>query len=213
MHPADSFVEKRRDRRIDFGVILYIFCGGVTMRKNKSESISRALVLGALFSSLCMIAFTLCVFFSLFVREGGESVEVPSFVGERVDMVELPEGFNVKKQFAFSDSVPEGIIIAQHPAAGEVRKRRADGSYGELNITVSLGRDNIVLPKMVGEDAGYVSASLCAMGMSVRIVPVYSSDVPYGRVISASKDKGEHPERGERITLFVSRGSDLLNDY
>ena len=183
------------------------------MKKYKESNISRALMLGALFSALCMIAFTLCVFMSLFVRDGGESMVVPSFIGERVDRVKLPDGFDVKKLFVFSDNVPEGIIISQHPAAGELRKRRADGSYGELSITVSLGRDSITLPEMVGEDAGRLSASLCAMGVGVRTVWIYSPNVPRGTVISASRDRGERVERGEKVTLFVSRGDEPRKDY
>lgn len=184
------------------------------MKKDNNQRVSRTLVCGALFSSLCMIAFVLCVFLSLFADgERGEDITVPSFVGESIDSVELPEGFDVKKVFVFSESYPEGIILSQHPAAGEVRRRRADGSFGVLSITVSLGRDGVNAVDAVGEDAELMSARLCAEGVMVRLVSVYSDEVPQGRVVSVAGNGETSLSRGDRITLFVSRGPAPQRDY
>lgn len=184
------------------------------MKKDKNQRVSRTLVVGALFSSLCMIAFAICVFSSLFAGgEGGEDIMVPSFVGERLDVIKLPEGFDVKKEFVFSESYPEGIIMSQYPAAGEVRRRRADGSFGVLSITVSLGKDKVTDLTIEGEDAELLCARLCAEGVKVRLVSVYSDEVPRGRVIRASGCGGCGLSRGDRITLFVSRGSASRREY
>ena len=156
-----------------------------------------------------MISFTLCVISSLFFGgDRGEDVTVPSLIGERADSVMFPEGFEIKKVFAFSDRAPEGVIVSQHPAAGETRRRRADGGFGVLSVTVSLGSEKIDMADVSGRDAQEVCAELCSMGVGVRLVKVYSEDVPRGRVISAApfSDTGGL-KRGDRVTLFVSRGS------
>ena len=176
------------------------------MSNTKDQKISKGLIYCAVFSTVCMIAFSLCVFSSLFLNiESGDSISVPQLVGERVDSAEELSYFELKKTFVFSDSVPEGIIISQHPSAGELRKKRSDGNYGILRITVSLGKERMTVPSLEGENVYESCALLRSMGLDVRIVPIYSQELLRDTVISSSPSGGEYAEEGDRVTLFVGR--------
>lgn len=158
-----------------------------------------------LFSMLCAAAMSACVILALFGRgEAEDEIRVPDYVGRRAEEID-GELFSVKRSFVYSDEVTEGEVISQSPAAGEVRRRKSDGSFGPLTVTVSMGREILEIPRLEGMDKYGACALLRTMSLSVRCVPIYCTEGEDDRVLYCRPSSGERVERGERITLFVSR--------
>ncbi len=75
------------------------------------------------------------------VSQGVENAKVPTVTSMSQDEAAnalSAEGFAVTTDTAYSDSVPEGSVIAQNPAAGEYAQKGAS-----VNITISQGPETV----------------------------------------------------------------------
>ena len=141
----------------------------------------------------------------LVVSKGKERYAVPDLVGDRLDgagtalsPLTLRLG-DTKREW--SETVPEGVVISQDPAAGDsVRRNTA------VSVVVSKGREPIEVPKVTGAAFDAASATITRAGLEVkRGEDVNSDTVPAGSVVSQSPDKGTL-HRGDAVTLVVSKG-------
>jgi serine/threonine-protein kinase len=107
--------------------------------------------------------------------------------------------------FETSETVPEGIIIAQDPDPGTPLPA------GEtVTVYVSDGPaepDVVDVPEVIGLDAGSAQAELEAAGFVVDVVEETSATMPAGLVIR-TEPSGQAPP-GSTVTLVVSVG-DLI---
>lgn len=98
-----------------------------------------------------------------------------------------------------SDTVPEGTIISQQPAAGS---QLSKGS--KVSVVVSQGREKIQVPSLTGMNAGQAESLLASLGLKSTTVQVDSLK-PADEVLAVAGE-GSEVDRGTTIELRVSNG-------
>lgn len=175
------------------------------MDVNKKNQTLKKLAVAALVS----VAVCVCTVFAAaswllaYPKSECETVEIPSFVGQRyADLAPIAK-IRLEEEPAFSDTVPMGVVMAQSPSAGALRK--LTGEEYLVRVTVSLGRETCEIPDVRGFLYPPAAAALRSAGARIRIVPVYDDKRSQDTVLDTSPKAGERIERGEQVTLFVSR--------
>jgi serine/threonine-protein kinase len=139
------------------------------------------------------------------VSKGKERYAVPTLVGVKVgDTGAALSPLNLRlgeRSRAWSETVPEGVVISQDPAPGESVKRNT-----AVSVVVSKGRRPIEVPTVTGTPFEAASATLTKAGLTVqRGDDVNSDSVPAGQVVSQSPDKGTL-HQGDPVKVVVSKG-------
>jgi beta-lactam-binding protein with PASTA domain len=142
---------------------------------------------------------------TIVVSTGPAPVTVPNVVGdEEADASDTLEeaGVTVSVTREPSDTVPEGEVISQTPAAGtEV----VPGTT--VTIVVSSGPASSAVPDVVGQVLQAAEQTLQDAGFVVGAVdPVYSDTVPAGQVVSQNPIGGTQAARGTEVDVEVSLG-------
>lgn len=134
-------------------------------------------------------------------------VQVPNVAGKSLKEARnlaSEVGLNLieSEERIFSEELAENYIVNQQPAAGERIKQSRP-----LNITVSKGPQLIEIPSFVG-------SSLREALLEIDNLSLTSGDIQYifrlseepGTVINQIPAAGAEVEKGNELTLFVSRG-------
>ena len=98
-----------------------------------------------------------------------------------------------------SDTVPEGVIMSQQPAAGS---QLSKGS--KVSVTVSDGREKVKVPSLEGMNLAQAESVLSSLGLESTTVEVDSLK-PKDEVLAVA-GKGEEVDRGTTIELRTSNG-------
>ena len=105
---------------------------------------------------------------------------------------------------AFSETVPEGIVIASDPKAGSTLR------FGTIvDLVVSKGRRPIPVGSWTGKSAAEAEETLKKRGLKVDVSRQYSDTVAEGIVISQQPKSGTL-FKGDPVTLLVSLGPELV---
>ena len=173
--------------------------------KSKNKTIKKLAVV-ALLSVIILILTATAAFVFFFVDLEGEReiIEIPHFVGKRFETVGAFENILIESELTFSDAVPEGEIISQAPYGGAKRKI-ARGEACTVRLVVSLGQERLNIPELCGFKYAEAGAVLRAIGAKIKIVSVYDDGVEADVVLRTSPEAGEGLEKGDTVTLFVSR--------
>ena len=142
------------------------------------------------------------------VSSGIGDVTVPSVV----DLTEAAAESLLKSnnliaqvQTASSDTVAEGKVISQSPAANaKVAKNSV------VTITVSSGPGDVSVPDVINQPEGVASNRLGQAGFSVNIVRQSSATVTSGNVISTNPAAGTKAAKGSQVTMVVSSGPEQV---
>ncbi|WP_328467025.1 Stk1 family PASTA domain-containing Ser/Thr kinase [Actinoplanes sp. NBC_00393] len=139
---------------------------------------------------------------------GPEVHPVPDVVGiELANAKAELEGlrFKVKEgKSQFSDTAPEGVVIATQPKAGEQLKP------GEtVTVVLSKGRAPITVPNLVGKNINEARGELGRLGLNVLERPK-DSDKPADEILAQSIKPGTGVAKNTEITLDVSKGPPLV---
>jgi serine/threonine-protein kinase len=120
---------------------------------------------------------------------------------DRIQNANMAFGKSTKK---FSETVPEGIVIASDPKAGtELR-------FGTIvDLVVSKGRRPIPVGSWVGKSADEAQRALEKRGLKVDTSQQYDDNVPAGVVISQDPKRGTL-FKGDEVELLVSLGPELV---
>lgn len=145
----------------------------------------------------------------LIVSRGPERYAVPNLVDQPVTTAvetlrteHLSAGTQTHE---FSETVPEGHVIASDPAAGTPLP-----PGGAVNLVVSKGREPIPLANWVDKPYAEAEAALTAAGLAPSISAREHNDaVPKGAVISQQPGPG-NLFRGDAVTFVVSEGPVLV---
>ena len=105
---------------------------------------------------------------------------------------------------AFSETVAEGLVISQVPAAGETVKR---GS--EVAVVVSKGREPVPVPAVVEQERAAAEKALTDVGLVPQVTEEFSESVAAGVVISQAPADGTL-FKGDPVALVVSKGPPLV---
>jgi serine/threonine-protein kinase len=146
---------------------------------------------------------------TLVLSLGKERYAVPDLAGRTEDQAQdallathLTFGQSTSR---WSESVPEGSVIASTPAPG-VRLRRDTA----VDLVVSKGPKPIRVADWTGRSAQAATRALEGKGLVVtRDEDIYSDTVDAGDVVSQSPSTGTL-HRGDEVRLTVSKGPELV---
>ncbi|WP_019877437.1 Stk1 family PASTA domain-containing Ser/Thr kinase [Sporichthya polymorpha] len=140
---------------------------------------------------------------------GPERYAVPDLAGETVE--------DAKKRLAennltvadeqgqkYSDSVPEGRVLATDPPAGKELRRDA-----VVKLIVSRGAKPISVPDVVGRSLQEATDLLTSAGFKATWTEQVDDSVPSGTVLSQNPGPNRKLSKGSTIELVVSK-SDLV---
>lgn len=138
------------------------------------------------------------------VSSGREVTDVPDVsdmspqdAAAELEKAGLKLNDDIKREF--SDDVPEGMIMDQHPAAGS---QLSKGS--KVSVTVSKGLEKIQVPSLEGMNAGQAESVLSSLGLKATTVEADSTK-PKDEVLAVAGE-GSEVDRGTTIELRVSNG-------
>ncbi|WP_371744465.1 Stk1 family PASTA domain-containing Ser/Thr kinase [Georgenia sp. TF02-10] len=138
---------------------------------------------------------------SLVVSKGREPVDLPDVTGEpRADAAAALEAAGLAVgdlTEEHSDTVPEGAIVRQSPAAGSEQLYRGDA----VDLVISLGPELVAVPDVVGQQVQAARQALEGAGFRVEVQEVLGGF--FGTVRAQDPAGGGQVPRGSVITLTV----------
>jgi len=142
----------------------------------------------------------------LIVSKGPERFTIPSLSGLMPEaatklLKKLPVSIQPLVE-EFSTTVPKGYVIDSNPASGEKVKRNA-----LVVIRVSKGVEQIALASYVGKSSDQALNELQDAGFVVTSTYGYSETQLAGEVISQKPAGGGTADKGSKIYLVISKGS------
>jgi serine/threonine-protein kinase len=143
------------------------------------------------------------------ISKGPERYEIPSLVGLTPEAaVNLLAKYPVKVgelKEVFNEKTPKGFVISTSPAAGEKVKRDAT-----IDLLISKGVETFDVASYVGKSADQALNELTEAGFDVDTVDQFSESVLAGEVISQLPSGGAPLEKGAKIALTISKGSQFV---
>lgn len=142
------------------------------------------------------------------LSEGDKKGLVPSLINKqyvsRGDLETLlaEYGYKLGEVKEEESDYEKGMIIAQDPAAGSTAE---EGTY--INITVSKGKAELVMPDLSGMTEEDVKAEMDKMEIYVEFSYEESSTVNPGYVINQSPSKGTKLEQRGRVSVVIAKQS------
>src|SRR5262249_8103427 len=144
--------------------------------------------------------------------------EVPDVTGKQLEFAILQlerNGFKVGEEEKVHRQVEAGTVLEQEPTPG---KAEEDCSFltlfcskPKVNLTVSIGPGQGVVPGVSGETEEAAKKKLEAAGFAVTSEAQNSTTVEEGLVIHQSPSGGETATNGSTVTIFVSQGPKLVH--
>jgi serine/threonine-protein kinase len=146
---------------------------------------------------------------TLTVSKGPERYAVPNVVNkskaeasEQITATKLTVGATTQ---AFSETVPQGLVVSVDPAVGTPLKRG-----DKVALVVSKGRQPIKVTDFTGKPASAAIDALSKAGLKVDATEQQNSDtVAKGSVITQTPAGGTL-FKGDQVTLVVSKGPVLV---
>jgi serine/threonine-protein kinase len=105
----------------------------------------------------------------------------------------------------FSPKIAQGLIISTSPAANTSVTRDTP-----VDLVISKGPELVAFDSYIGKSAEQALNELTDAGLTVNPVYVYSDTVATGAVISQTPDGPTSVPKGTKISLSVSKGSELV---
>lgn len=136
-------------------------------------------------------------------------VEVPDLKGEiwSVDMLNTYSNLHLTVEPEYSNEFPENMIINQDPLP---KKMVPEGT--EVFLTVSTGREPVVLDDLTGMDIREAKNWLTANGFLYDTVSETHDTVPRNFVIRTEPTSDEPVFRGDTIIVYWSTGKEVLTN-
>ena len=114
----------------------------------------------------------------------------------------------VLRVYEKSDTVPEGVVIRQEPAAGTNVLANTP-----ITLYVSSGATEVTVPNVISIQEAAAVALIEAQGLTIGTITVVSSaTVPEGIVIAADPAVGQKLPLGSVVNLTLSNGKVLVPD-
>ncbi len=134
----------------------------------------------------------------------GNQATVPNVVGRASGDAQsriAQAGFK-SQVFSKPDKAPAGEVISQSPPGGQKAKK---GSTVILNV--SSGPGQVTMPEVEGLTQATATKELEELGLTVKVVKEYNSDIAAGKATRTVPDAGEKADKGSEVELYVSRGA------
>lgn len=145
----------------------------------------------------------------IYISRGVQTLTVNNVVGKKRSEAEntlKKTGFAVEIKESFNSAVAPGKVIKQSPPADEKLKKG-----GKVTIYVSKGKQKFDVATVYGMTEDEARKALAKFDVSV-VYDGYSTDIPYGSVLSQEPAGATSLEEGSVIRLTLSKGPDW-SDY
>jgi len=227
---VDMFRELRKLKKNKYAAILT----PVQIAKQKRSIKNRAenppsksftpVVLGIAFALLfvCIVALFTVLDRIKIGSLGSESLTVPNVLDsyymseediggkdlyeKQLEDLGLSKDYVITVKYKYTDEYPEGMIMKQEPLGGASRK-----SPCSITLTVSLGVEKTILEDYTVMDWRVASTALRSAGFSVEAIRESSLVIPSGYVIATDPAPGTLIEKGGRVLLRVSIGTEATS--
>ncbi len=115
-------------------------------------------------------------------------------------------GFTVDINEVYDDAIATGYVVSTDPGGQE---RALDNA--QITVNVSLGKEQVEVPAVVGSSADEAEAQLADAGFPLADPVLQHSDtVPAGEVLSVSPAAGEVVDHDTTVELTVSDGPEPI---
>src|SRR5512143_646023 len=134
----------------------------------------------------------------------GREVTIPKLTGLSLEQAERSTSANgllldTENRF-YSDTVPEGRIVSQLPAAG-TRVRRG----WKMRIALSLGPQRAIIPDLTGQSPRAAEINVRRRGLDVGVVAVaHIPEAPPDQVLAQSPPPNAASVSSPKVNLVVS---------
>ena len=143
---------------------------------------------------------------NLIISKGPERYLIPQLKGLTPQAAtNLVSKFPIKVEpfvEEFSSEIPKGYVIDSNPIAGEKVKRDS-----KIVIIVSKGVEQVAISSYVGKSAEQALNELTDAGFDVKTKYEFSETKLLGEVISQTPNGGKEADKGSKVELIVSKGS------
>jgi serine/threonine-protein kinase len=143
---------------------------------------------------------------NLIVSKGPERFLIPQLTGLTPQAAKnLISKFPIKVEpilEEFNTEIPKGYVIGSNPAAGENVKRNS-----KFIIIVSKGIEQVAIASYVGKSSEQALNELTEAGFDVKQKYDFSETRLFGEVISQTPAGGKEADKGSKVNLIVSKGS------
>lgn len=134
----------------------------------------------------------------------GREVTIPKLAGmslEQAERITAASGLLLDTENRFySDTVPEGRIVSQLPAAG-TRVRRG----WKMRIALSLGPQRAIIPDLTGQSTRAAEINVRRRGLDVGVVAVaHVPDAPPDQVLAQSPPANAVSVSSPKVNLLVN---------
>jgi len=147
---------------------------------------------------------------SVVLSKGPERYRVPKVRGmDQASAGKALEAVNLKPGQILQDysrKVPAGMVVRTEPAAGTALKRDTT-----VTLTISLGPEPVVVPDVRNLTVSQAQATLIGGGLKPRTVEQFDENVPFGQVIGTDPTSGTTAYRGDKVRIYVSKGSQYIS--
>jgi serine/threonine-protein kinase len=140
--------------------------------------------------------------------ENSDQIEVPDVVGESEATARNQlenDGFLVRVQRVRNDQVDKDEVISQDPEGGELLKKG-----GTVDLRVSAGATEIVVPELTGQNAETAKAELERLGLEPVVTSEFNDSVDPLLVLRTEPPAGDRIQVGSEITMVVSKGRERV---
>ncbi len=147
----------------------------------------------------------------LFGGGGGKRVQVPNLDGltvQAASTVLAEVGLQLGAQTPELSDRPDGTIIAQQPAFGEMLEQGQ-----AINVTVSGGQEQATVPQLVGLTS-IESARLALSDANLQLgeIKQEDSEQPPGYVLDQDPAEGSAVDAGTAVSITISTGNLVVPD-
>ena len=138
-------------------------------------------------------------------RRGVQKVIVPDMVGKTYTAGQLDENiFRVIIEYEYDESLPAGVVKRQYPLANSERKAVRDQHLCTLRLTLSRGKNTVMLPSLTGASPDEAAQKLRELGFEVQTEYLPDSTLPAGTVISTAPAAFSDVPPGTVVVIKVS---------
>ena len=100
-----------------------------------------------------------------------------------------------------SDDYAEGEIVSQDVEKGEKVEKNTT-----IKVVISSGKGSVPVPDVSGKSSDDATSKLEAEGFKVSTDYKYSDTVAQGKVVETAPSAGTSAQKGETVTIYLSRG-------
>jgi serine/threonine-protein kinase len=172
--------------------------------------VASALLLTIIVSGVYLIS---ALFFSNTAAKS-EEIRIPALVGEvlttelQTELEEYKYKLNITR--VYDENTPDGTIISQSPEEGATRKVIRGTKRAELNLSVSMGAEILLLENYAMMEYRSAEDLLRQRGFKVSTEHEFSDTVIIDYVTKTLPKAGSKVTPGETITLYVSKGEQIV---